>query len=436
MHSPQATLEDLRSLLPRMEELEVLRLLLAERAAPDPEKAWDSSTAFATIDKRIMDPASVDGALADAEQTLQRFIARVFAGLRPVFDAYWAGRPEDAARHLVALGERLEGDGWVSRARSCYDVALSLVLPVPDKATQILALRRVARVALALGGFHEAESYYQRSVELALDSGDLQGQVVGRTGLGNVCLHKGRFAQAESRYLEALRLAEGLPAEGHRLERAQLYSNVGNMVTRQGRLEEAEAWFARAFELYAELDAPYDLGVAYLSQAHLLELQGRPDEAVERCRRALTLSIPSGLRAVIATDLAGLVLGQGHVTTAEEWAREAEEHAIRSQSPYSMGHMYLGRGNIARERGDVDGFTFYEKALEIAREKGYSSLEGETLLEYALLRSHNGGAEEARAYLERAREIFQESGSVQHLRRVEGLLADMADIPEPAGVGD
>ena len=95
-------------------------------------------------------------------------------------------------------------------------------------------------------------------------------------------------------------------------------------------------------------------------------------------------------------------------------ARVAEEHAIASRSPYTLGYMYRNLGNLARARGDEDGFTFFEKALQIAREKGYPSLEAETLVDYAELRRNAGGGEEAEAYLERARELFIQLGAPQN----------------------
>jgi len=110
---------------------------------------------------------------------------------------------------------------------------------------------------------------------------------------------------------------------------------------------------------------------------------------------------------------------------AEQWGREAEEHAIAARSPYHLARMYQGRGNIARARRDEGGFTFFEKALQIARDKGYRLLEGETLLEYALLRSQSGETEEAQAYLECARDIFVELGTVHEQVRAEQALRDL-----------
>jgi hypothetical protein len=73
----------------------------------------------------------------------------------------------------------------------------------------------------------------------------------------------------------------------------------------------------------------------------------------------------------------------------------------------------------------VDGFIFFEKALEIARAKGYPSLEAETLLDYALLRAQNDGAEEAVAYLERSVELLRGIGAGAELDRAEAALADL-----------
>jgi tetratricopeptide (TPR) repeat protein len=432
-----ATLAQLQALLPGLDETEVLSLALATEARPDPDKQWDRSSALVTVDQRMLTPDGVQRALADAEAALHAQVSLVYSGLRSVFDAFWQGSTDDAARRLIGLGERLEQEGRVRKARRCFETALQLSLPAREKGVQILALRRVGRVALALGEFTEARSCYERSVELARDSGDLEGEVIGRTGLGNVFLFQGRWQQAEECYREALARADTAGEDRFRLERAQLYENLGNMVSRQGRLDEAEEHLDRALAVLAELDSPADMGIALGNLAHLREQQHRPAEALDIYQRALELpDVPPAMRAVIATDLADLCLREGHFGQAEEWGRAAEEYAIASQSPYVLGHMYRGRGNIAREVGDADGFTFYEKALEIAREKGYASLEAETLLDYAILRNHNGGAEEARAYLERARETFLEAGSVHHLRRVEELLAGSSDAAEPAGVTD
>ncbi|MBW3571402.1 MAG: tetratricopeptide repeat protein [Gemmatimonadetes bacterium] len=424
MSQSEATVEDLLNLLPTVEDLEMLRLHLIGVAVPDPERTWDSSSSYATVDKRILRPEDVERAIEQAEQAMVQHVTQLHKGLSPVFRSFFAGDTEAAARHLIALGECHERTGRALGAQQCYRAALSLSLPLPDKGAQILALRRFARVALALGEFKDATAFYGRSADLARDADDLRGEVISRTGAGNVSMYQGRWAEAEKAYVAALELTES-DAAGMLLERGQLFNNLGNVSTRTGRLPMADEWLNKALELWTKVESPVDLAVCYTNLGHLREEQGRSMDARSSYTAGLELPIPSSIKAILAADSADVCLSQGYVSEAEELARMAEEHAITSRSPYTLGHVYAHLGNLARAKGDEDGFTFYEKALQIAREKGYPSLEAETLVDYAELRRHNGGAEEAIAYLERARELFVELGSVQELATAERALAEL-----------
>ncbi len=429
MNRSDATVEELLGLLPGIEELEVLRLRLIGAATPDPRRAWDSSSAYATVDKHILSPDEVERSVDVAEAALREYVALLHDGVRPLFRAFFGGDVDGAARHLVALGEEHESRGRARAAMECYRTALRLSLPLPDKGAQVLALRRIGRVSLALGDFVEAAAHYGRSAELARHSGDLPGEVVAITGAGNVSLWQGRWADAEDAYLEALRLSEGAPEL--ELERGQLFNNLANVATRLERQGEAQGWFERAHATWRAVDSPLDLAVCLHNEAHLRALQGRRAEARAAYERALALPVPPTLRAVVAADIAELLGEEGHLTLAADWARVAEEHAAAAGSPYALGRMYHARGNIARASGDVDGFTFFEKALEIARGKGYPYLEAETLAHYADLRLRTGGEEEALAYLERARDMFRDLGAVRDLERTEEALARLASPQSP-----
>ena len=423
------TVEALLQLVPGVDELELLRLELIRDAVPDPGRAWDSSSAYSTVDKRILTADDVERALTKAHDLMVQYATVLHEGLRPVFRSYFAGDSEGASRHLIALGERHEASGRANGARQCYHAALRLALPLPDKAAQILVLRRLGRVGLALGDFKDATAFYERSAELGHDSGDLPGVIIGRTGAGNVSMYQGRWAEAEQAYLSALELSEGAGALA--LERGQLYNNLGNLHTRWGRLESAEEWLEKARALWEGVHSPVDRAVWFLNLGHLREAQDRLPEAREAYECGIALPIPSTVKALIAADLAEACLRDGFMSQAEEVARLAEEHAIESSSPYTMGYLYRSLGNLARARGDEDGFTFFEKALQIAREKGYPSLEADTLANYADLRRKSGGVEEAEAYLERARELFIQLGSVLSVADTERALNEIRAARPP-----
>ncbi|HVH13822.1 MAG TPA: tetratricopeptide repeat protein [Longimicrobium sp.] len=428
----EATVEQLLGLLPDVDELELLRLTIIGAAVPDPGKAWDSSSAYATIDKRIVSASEVDRAVRAAEETLREHVASLYEGLRPVFRSFFEGRDDEAVRQLVVLGEQLEGRGRLKAARQCFRTAFAMSLPLLDKGPQILALRRIGRVSLSLGDFHDAALHYERSAQLARDAGETRSEVVARTGFGNVLAWQGRWVDAEGHYRDALALLEASEGRQASLERAQLLANLGNIATWLERLDEAEELLGQALAMVESLSSPVDLAVCRIQQAHLRERQERFAEARQAYERALELPVPPSLQSGIATDLAELCLREGHLSQAEEWGRVAEEHAIRAGSAYTLGRMYQGRGNVACARGDEDGFTFFEKALEIARDRGYPFLEAETLAEYAGLRRQTGGVEEAEAYLERARELFVQLGLTQKLARTEQALAEIRAGRAPA----
>lgn len=418
-----------------MEELEALRLSIAGAAVPDPEKEWDGSRAFATIDKRIVSLHGVEKVMDEAEQALHDYVTSLFSAFRPVLRAFWSGNDADAARHLIDLGERQEQFGRLRKARQCFETALSLSLPLSNKQPQIIALRRIARVAQALGELREAVRYYQRAAELAFDAGDLPDEVIARTGVGNVLAMQGRWTESEEWYRKALERATSPGDETLYLQRAQLYNNLAMITMRQDRLPDAEHWFEKAFAAWRVIDSPVDLAICHHNRGLLCRKQEQTEDAREMFGRALQLAIPSALRAAIAIDFAESCLKDGLLSQAEEWGRDAEEHAIDARSPYTLGNLYLSLGNLALARGDEDGIIFYEKALEIARDKEYLLLEGETLVNYALLRIELGGREEAQSYLERACEIFTGMGDVGERERAQNILRDLAQsVPAEAAM--
>lgn len=429
MSAAVTTLAHLDAVLPRLDELEPLRALLASRARRDPELAWDSSLAVATVDQRVVSIDAVHAALRDAEAAVHRHVERVYAALGQVISGAVADDETAAAGVLVDLAEQLRREGQARRAQTCLDAALELSLPLRDRAVQGLVLLRLGEISLILGELPAARAYYQRAATLARDSGDPASEVAGTTGLGDVCLSQGRWQQAEQRYRAALRVMDRLDDGERLLQRVKLLENLASMVMRQGRLTEAEALLAQARLALEKVDSPRDRLLTTANLARLRKLQGRTTEAFALYQHALADAAPAAAKAVVATDLADLCLRIGERAQAEEWGLTAEEYAIASQSVEVLGHTCRRRGNLARERDNEDGFAFYEKALQIARERTLPALEAETLLDYAVLRMRHGGEEEARAYVERAEQIAARTGLVLCLTRAGELREELAGIP-------
>lgn len=429
MRSRELTLESVLRLLPEVEELEELRTSVVRAGVPDPAMEWSRSGALSTLDKRLLEPARLESAIDEAEAAFQRHGARLFEAYRAIARAFSSGEHGRVVEELVELGEEKERVGLFRSARRYLELAVTVSLPLPEKGPQILALRRLARVCRAAGELNEAIRHYERSGALARDAGDVEGQVIAHVGAGHALALQGRWSDAERTHLEALALLDASEGGGHRLERGQIYNNLGYFAARQDRLEEADRWLAKAMEVWDEVTSPADLGICHHSRALVRRERGEWSAALAHYEEALRVELPAALRAGIAIDAADASLLAGDEAGAERWGRTAEEEALSARSPYFLGRVYQVRGNLARSARRDDGFTFYEKALEIARDRGLRLLEGETLMDYAQLRADMGENDEARSYLERASEIFTGAGAITDQQKVQRLLDS---LPPPS----
>lgn len=430
MERSRTTYEELFRVLPLLEDLEPLRLLLAGVAEPDPEREWDRSSAYSTIDKRVVPWSRLERIMGEAEVAAQAHVASVFSRLGPLLSAVKNDRGAEAALQLVALGEYYEGMGMFVQARLCYDAGLAASLPLPNKEPQILALRRIARAGLAMGEPGEAFAYYERSAALAADAGSPRDEVIARTGMGNVLSVQGWLARAEECYVGAFARLESsrLPLT---LERGQLCNNLGFVATQQGKFAEAGRWLSEAESLWQRLDSPNDLAICYHNLARLRDREGGTEEAVLIREEAVPLATLPQVLAMITVELADCHLRLGRDMEAERWIRAAEQYAITARTPWVLGLVYQGLGDIARARGAADGFVFYEKALGIARERSLPFLEAETLINYAILRQQTGETDESRSFLERAIQLLDQMGAAPERERASRILATLVNPPMP-----
>ncbi|MDP9348105.1 MAG: tetratricopeptide repeat protein, partial [Gemmatimonadota bacterium] len=400
--------------------MDPLRFALVNAAILDPEKVWATSSAFATIDQRVIGLDAVATALKEAEQSLHEQISELFSTVDSVLRACYAGQDADAAQQLIALGERYEERGQLARARQFYEHALRLSLPLADRAAQVLALRRIGRILLTYGDLAEAHLYYSRCVQVARDTEAFEIEINARIGAGNALLRQGRLSNGEAAYREALaRIAEAGLQETLALQQAQLYNNLAVAALRQNQLDQAEEWLGKAVALWEVVSSPVDYAIYHIHLAELRARQGHPSEGRAIYERGLSLTAPPVIRAILAIELAELCMAAGLVQDAIHWAREAENYAIAAHSVDYLSHVYRGLGNIARDTGHEDGVAFYEKALDLARKRSLPFAEGAVLLEYAQLRAQSDGIEEARAYLEQARDVFLELGATYDAGRAE-----------------
>ena len=162
------------------------------------------------------------------------------------------------------------------------------------------------------------------------------------SNLGTLLQAEGRLDEAEACYARALALDPHLP---------EVHLNRGLVLQTQGRLEEAIAAYRRAIELNLELpEAHSNLGNA-------LQTQGRLDDAVAHYQTALALR-PEFAEA--AYNLGNALLAQNRL----EEAAQAYRRAIALRPSLAEAHANLGNVLMAQEK-TVEAVAYYEAALRI-----------------------------------------------------------------------
>ncbi|HET8654432.1 MAG TPA: tetratricopeptide repeat protein [Longimicrobiaceae bacterium] len=427
--SPRALrVDDALSLLPDLEDLLPLRAALAAGSRPDETRAWAASAAYATLDTRLVDAAAL---AARVPELVEETRARVEAVYRAVAEAVAAAARGDdagAARALVAAGEAEEAAGRLDAAEEYFERAREQGRRPRDRSAEGLALRRLGRVARARGELERALELYRAGYEVAEAQRDHDGLVVACQGLGNVYMERGAWEAAGEWYERGLRLV----GAGASRELWQLESNLSAATRRAGRLEESAAWLARA---EATLAASGDTeGAAYVLNARGLLRAARGDlqGAEEDYRQALAAADTATQRVPVLNNLAECLLLRGRAADAVEALRVAERDALSHHLLHRLIHVYRGLGEVARQRGDEDGFVFFEQALELCATPDRSRLEWAiTQEEYGRFEAAMGRREEARARLALALEIYLELDTPVEAARARDALAALPAEPAP-----
>jgi tetratricopeptide (TPR) repeat protein len=402
------TLDRLLGALPELGELASLRAALLSASVIDLSRLWSQSSAYATYDKRVLTSQAVEHAVAGAARAAHARVDALYSAIGRALAAIVGDDMDSAAMELIAIGEHAEAEENVASALAWYRGADVVAARAGNYALRAIALRYRALLQLNHGAIDDAMADYRASLEQAISAKDVEGQVVAATGLGNVAGYQGRAREALAAFQSALNLC----GEAFPRRRAQLFINMAAMLSEEERFDEASLRLADASALWTHLTDADRCGW-YNSRGLLALNRGEVEMAEGILHQALSSAHSEFERGMVLDSLAELFIRQGNLAEAETLARSAEEAALRAGSPRALAEIYTRLGKIFRLRGDQNGVTFFEKALEICGQGRYPHTEANAYLEYGLFRRIHGDIDEARSYFERARQLFGEIGAAR-----------------------
>ncbi len=267
----------------------------------------------------------------------------------------------------------------------------------------------------------------------------LRGHVLFRAGMAAV--RQGRSDDAEAFYVRAL---EHLARAGDHETLVKTLNNLGILRLEDRRLEAAEECFARALKLGEELQSDYHLAVTYGNYARLWLVRDRPEHATAQLQKSLIFTARSGYyhhgHTTYAT-LGDVLARSGDGEGAVEMMKRAILICERQSNLIDLAGCQV---RLGRCLGDLGRLEEAERAFTIA-DGLYAKLGSRfgrmTLNEnLAVFRLAQGDIEAARACWSAAEEVARELRNRSALARLEEfavrLRAAGATSPVAANQGD
>lgn len=403
--------DQIRGLLPELEELRPLVDGLLSDSISDPERRWTTSGELGTLGHRLVRPDRIEARIPEMVRNSTDWVESIYGAVARAISALAEDDDEGAVAHFLDAADREEKAHRLHQSEAYALAAHKVARKLRNRAPALRALLQAARAARGQGKLEEASRRYEEVHDLATLIGEPVEGSTGAIGRGNVGVDRGMWQEAKQWYERALKLlgTELRSAHWH------VYLNLSIVHRSTGEFSSCAEWLSRAEGVAAELgDA--DAGPILGNARGQLLLASRAWEDAERVlRSALDAATDVQARIAIGVNLGEALLARGRALEAVEVAREAERTAIVFNVLHRLPEIYRLLGAIAGERGVEDGFVFFEQALEIVRERNLPDFEAaQTLEAYGKFLVQGGKRAEARSRLDGAAEIYEKLGS-RHL---------------------
>ena len=425
---PPLRVEKALGLLPDLEALEPLRSLLVSISRPDERALWSSSGPYLTLGKRGVRPEELRHRIPQVFHRIAGHLEALYTAYVEALECQQRGDGVGVVQALLTAGRLEEGVGRVAQALEWYAVALRVSEALQDRHPEVETLQALGRACLGLGLQAEGARHYQRCLALAEAEFDPAAAISACEGLGKAAQAQVEWAGAEAWYARGLRLAE---AAGDQRRIGGLLHELATLACRKGELAAAGDYLRRARGFFEPLTEALAMAQVLNTQGQIDVQLGRQQAAAAAYREALAWlqraprepSLESGIRL----NLAKLQLEAGRFLEAEEELRRAEQLAIGENLMRRLVQIYTVLGALRGRQLDETGFVFFEQAVELSRTVEPSSLaEAQVYEEYGLFQLRLGDRDTARAYLERARDMYESAGDATELEQVRKELQQLS----------
>ena len=362
------------------------------RAREEAKRASDLSANFSREERLLIEGRAHElmgepsQAIESYRTLLNLFPDRVDYGLLLIRAQIAGGHGRDAETALAALRQLSLSDAEIART----DLAeANIAISLSDFKRSLAAAERAANRGRSIGasllvaeslrfGADAAERMGQteKTIQLLSEAktlytanGHRQGAARTLLATGDLLTDQGKYEEAKRPYKDALAVFR---ETGNRRRIRDTLERIGNVIYQQGKLRESEDFYNQALEVDRDFNDPRGLASDYGNLANAMDGLGDLAGALKMQRQALDAFTSNGdRRGVSATlnNLGNLSVERGELEEAKKYFDQAlalsREISFRRGEPYpisGLGDVFFARGQVQEAR------TQYEQAIALCAE--------------------------------------------------------------------
>lgn len=231
-------------------------------------------------------------------------------------------------RYDIAMGDYDTGVAAIKRS-------MELAVILGDNETFLACLKQQIFYGIQIGDTEKVEEFVEQG--LICPAGSKKEEYATLMRLKGLCyMQKGRYEVAETMLLRSLSLFQELDQEIYGAGIAACYNYLGDLYRRQGRYDEAMAYYGRARSVGEGLLETNGMGQIYSNVGQIFYLRGQYEEAMEYLEKARDCLERNGYRwGLERTEgyLALVCLKNGDENGAREHYERARAISVKIRNP-------------------------------------------------------------------------------------------------------
>jgi len=264
----------------------------------------------------------------------------------------------------------------------------------------------------------------------AIEAGELAVKKYPKNTAAYYCLGSAYYNVGEHKLAyENAKKAESLTNNNEEL--IYIYNQIGLILNRMGRLDDALLYYNRSLSIAKDLDNT-DMQAAGLNNiASIYHEKKELDKALSYYEESLNLLINEKYKAAIYNNIAIIYSEKGNYQKAVQYYQKAIEIDEKYGDYHKVSAYKLNLGNIYRKKKDYENAEKYlSEGLEGVKKVGDKHWEAKGYWHFGSLYKDKGDKETAREYYNRAYNLFKSIGAeedaqavLNEIKKVSGNIA-------------